>query len=221
MVSRTRKKSYKPRRRTPRYREISNIVPDSKIVRHRYVQQIVLNASTGLNAVALFRANSIFDPDFLVGGHQPLGYDQWSVFYDHYVVIGSKINVKFISASTSGTLGSAMCGILLKDNSAQLVEPQNIMEQSNSNYRLMTNQNAGGAVSVSATYSPKKFFGIKDISDNRSLLGSSINSNPSEEAYYHVYAAPLAAGIDAAPLSAIVTIQYTVMYSERKSLSTS
>lgn len=45
------------------------------------------------NASFLFRGNGMFDPDYQVGGQQPMGFDQWAGLYRHYRVIGSKIEV--------------------------------------------------------------------------------------------------------------------------------
>lgn len=209
----------RPKRRARRRITISrNVVPDSKVVRHRYCSNINIDPGIGSAANYLFRANSVFDPDYTGIGHQPLGYDQLGVFYDHYVVMGAKITAKFVSLNTDGALGSAVVGIMLKDNASPLTNPTGIIEQSRSGYRIMTNSRAQGLATVTSTYSPRKFFGIKDISDNRSLLGANLSSNPPEDAYFHVFAAPLDPAINTSGLSVLITIEYLVKYTERKTL---
>lgn len=221
------KKSVTSKRRRPRrsrttklkiYRN-PNVVPDTKIVKHRYVDTFTLSAGAGLPASRVFRANSIFDPDQTGVGHQPLGTDEWSVFYNHYNVIGSKVTAQFISVAEVGSASACHVGVLLKDNSVVLINPVTIMEQAHSRYGILTSANATQMSSkINGFYSPRKFFGIKDIGDNRTLLGANVGSNPSEDAYFHIYAAPVnsTAAIDA--INVIVTIEYLVQYSERKSL---
>ncbi len=209
-------------RRKPRKSTISkNIVPDSHIVRLRYVETFQLNpGAAGQASTHIFRANSIFDPNLTGVGHQPLGHDQWAVFYDHYNVIGSKITAKFISNGDDFS-GPAHVGVLLKDDTTTIIDPVNIMEQSNSRYKVMTSANATQLATVQGFYSPKKFFAIKDISDNRSILGAAFGSNPVEDAYFHVYAGPLNSGIDTTAFNCIITIEYLCQFTERKALAQS
>lgn len=213
-----KKRSY----RNTKFALSRTIVPDKHTVRLRYVQLVQLNPLAGVPASHVFRANSIHDPDFTGIGHQPLGHDQWVPFYNHYNVIGSKCTAKFISASTDDTLGAAHVGVLLKDDVTTIIDPVSIMEQGHNQYRIMVNSNAGSSSTrCSGFYSARKFMGIKDISDNRNLVGSSFGTNPSEGAFFHVYAAPVAAGLNADPLNVLVTIEYTVQLTERKSLDQS
>jgi hypothetical protein len=44
-----------------------------------------------------YASNSIFDPNLTATGHQPLSHDQWSQFYQHYLVMGSKITIKVLN----------------------------------------------------------------------------------------------------------------------------
>lgn len=69
-------------------------------VKLTYVQQITLTPPVGsATGTYVFRANSCFDPDFSVGGHQPLYFDQYSAVYDHYRVVGSSIKVDAVTPS--------------------------------------------------------------------------------------------------------------------------
>jgi hypothetical protein len=42
----------------------------------------------------IFRLNSLFDPDYSVGGHQPRGFDQWMTMYNKYCVIGATVTIE-------------------------------------------------------------------------------------------------------------------------------
>lgn len=213
-----RRSKRRRRSRRKRFTRLTNVVPATKTVKLRYVDQFNLDGPLGINSTKVFRANSIFDPDFSVGGHQPLGHDQWAVFYDHYCVIGAKITAKFVSTGNIATTDACMVGILLKDNSNTIAAPTTIMEQTNSGYAVLTNSNASQTRTIRKGYSARKFFNLKDVKDNRALVGAAVGSNPSEDAYFHVYQTPLSTADDARPIRVIVTIEYIVNLSERKSL---
>lgn len=204
-----------------RYRSIKNIVPDSHVVKLRYVDNASLDANIGLTAQHLYRANSIFDPDLTAVGHQPLGHDQWLPFYDHYTVIGSKCTVHFTTANSDASLGSQMVGVLLQDSTASITNPNNIMEQTGSGYKVLTNASAGQTATVSKGFSAKKFFGLQSVKDNRALIGAAQQTNPTELAYFNVYQTALNSTHNPDFVRIIVTIEYTVLYTERKTLAQS
>lgn len=222
-----RKRSSTPSRRTRRRtgkrrmrmtRRMPNVVPDSKIVKLRYVETVSRNPGTGATATYLFRANSLFDPNFTSTGHQPLGFDQWSIFYDHYTVIGSKITAQFLSTTSTPTTGAAVCGIRLADSVSTVADVTTAMEQGTSNYRIMTNANASGKVTLTKGFSAKKFFGLKDVKDNRGILGASMTTNPPEDAYFQVFVGPTELSQDLGDINIIVTIEYIAKLTERKTL---
>lgn len=43
----------------------------------------------------LYRGNGLYDPEVAVGGHQPRMFDQMCLFYQSYLVLGSKISITF------------------------------------------------------------------------------------------------------------------------------
>lgn len=211
-----------PRRLVPA-RAQSNVVPRSKVVKLRYVDQFTLDANAGLVSSRVYRANSIHDPDFSGLGHQPLGHDQWGVFYNHYNVIGSKITAKYVSTGIADNAADAsMVGILLKDNTTVIIDPKLIMEQTNSGYGILTQADANQTKTIRKGYSTKRFFDVQDVKDNRQLLGATFGTTPTEEAYFHVYQAALNTNThDPGPILVIITIEYLVQLTERKSLSAS
>jgi len=63
----------------------------------RYSTNFSLTVTAGAVATYVFRANDLFDPDFTGTGHQPMGFDQLMVFYNHFVVTHSKLIATFKS----------------------------------------------------------------------------------------------------------------------------
>lgn len=74
------------------------ICPDSVRVKLPFTQTLTPGTASGGLYVYQYRGNSAFDPDYTGVGLQPNGYDQWSQFYNEYVVLGSEITVEFIAA---------------------------------------------------------------------------------------------------------------------------
>lgn len=71
----------------------------------RYSGNFGLTSTTGVVATYVLRANDCFDPDFTGTGHQPMGFDQMMVFYNHFCVVSARLIATFKSAT--GTAGTA------------------------------------------------------------------------------------------------------------------
>jgi len=78
-------------------------ISDRAVVTLKYSQ---LNNSNGVLNDQVFNLNSLQDPDRTGGGHQPLGFDQYSAFYSKYKVFKAKITVQAASST-----GNTMVGI--------------------------------------------------------------------------------------------------------------
>lgn len=80
-------------------------MPEHLYTQHRYVKTVVFTTDnfTGLvpNEVAI-RLNSLYDPEFVIGGHQPLGFDQITPIYNKYKVYKVKAQVRVLSWSAPG-----------------------------------------------------------------------------------------------------------------------
>jgi len=59
----------------------------------RYHTNFSLTSTVGAISTYIFRANDLFDPDFTSTGHQPMGFDQMMVFFNHFAVDRCKITV--------------------------------------------------------------------------------------------------------------------------------
>lgn len=73
----------------------------------RYVQTVTLNSGvvSGVFGTAqTFRLNSLYDPDFAVGGHQPYGYDQMQTFFNRYLVKRALVELTLTDPSADGLI---------------------------------------------------------------------------------------------------------------------
>lgn len=201
--------------------------PTSKVVRLRYVTQTALDSNplTLPIATVVYRANDMFDPEVALGGHQPMGFDQWMALYDHFTVIGSKISVKFIN-NTNGARVPGLCGIMLNDTT-RIGQGNSIttLEQLLENrYRTgVTLGNIAGDMRQTVTktmrFSSRRFFRKKAIVGDDLYRGSR-TSSPQEDAVFEVFYTTIGSN-DPTVINLLVTIEYIAVLTEPVALQQS
>lgn len=200
-------------------RYITPITTPEKLTRRLvYTDTLGLDASVGGSAHHVFSANGCFDPDVSSGGtHQPLGFDQYMLLYDHYRTIGSKITVTAWPSQTAGDY--LVFGIRLDDNATSMSTAwrAEMLEQD----RVKWNNVGNGAVQ------PRKctnqFLAARDLNVSPSddtLMGTDA-ANPSEQQYYDVFCFSPNSSVDLPVVYMTVRIEYLVEFSERKELAQS
>jgi len=182
----------------------------------RYADQLGLTSSTGSLASHVFRANSIYDPDYTAAGHQPMGHDQWAALYNHYVVLGSKLTVRFIP-NASSTAPCAMGTYLTDGTAVPYTTPSEFIEAKRGNYKIF--KATDRAVTLIQKYSAKKQYNVADVKDNVGRIGAAMDTNPSDEAFFNIWFD----AIDGSTSTCVcmVYIDYIVLYSEPKDMPTS
>jgi len=205
------KKNYKGYRKYyPKPRKMLSIgFPKKMITKVRYVTHITLNpGAAGTAAHHIFKANGLFDPDITGVGHQPMTFDQYMAVYDNYTVIGSKIRATFINESDDY---SYFVGGALKRETTTVANVEELIEQGQVKYRTVTEQPAGKPNNViTLNYSAKKFHKIKSLL-NESMLRGDDGHNPTEGAYYHIWAADSSTD-DPPIIKVLVQIDYIVAF---------
>lgn len=192
-------------------------VPRSKIVKMRYCENLQLDTGATVGAIGsgyhIFRANGIYDPNASIGGHQPLGHDEWVPFYNHSCVIASKITVDFGNQNGNPVIAGIT---LLDDTTAYIGAPSTHCERSMSNYTLLGGANASSVKTLTLNCAPLKY--LKKKLNDSEVQGDFGVSDPTEQVIYQVWIAP-ALPTAANILTAInVTIDYVVMLTEPKEL---
>jgi len=203
--------------------------PSNKIVQMRYVEGLAVTASTAANIFRqVFNISSIYDPYVTGSGHQPLGHDQWSAFYNHYVVLGAKVSATTCPKDHSANGDPIALAIKIDDDgttgTTNYSIPQLIERGASGQYAVSSGVLAAShPMSTTAFYSTKKFFNVADVKDNLARLGAAFGASPADSAFAVVCVGTLNAELfsTATPFSLVVTIDYIVELSEPKDLAES
>lgn len=228
---RRRRRPYSRRRRYARVRRpILSGFPSRKMVKLRYVDTgLVLDPAGGSIAQDIYRANSILDPYQPVGGHQPLGSDQWSQIYNQYTVVGAKFTMRYANLSITN-LTPGRFGVLLSSDTigtASFTTINNLLESKlvGQNTRVCGTQpyGIGKPPQVVKMFSAKKFFGkvnVIDGSANSGETGDGIvtGTNPGNEAYFIPWCSAQASGQNPGAMNFDIIIDYIVIFHDPKNL---
>lgn len=204
--------------------------PERKAVRLKYVDFISLDSTASGSATPTihhFRANSLYDPDLSSSGHQPRGFDQHALLYDHYTVIGSKIKVTFESDVDNVSPAGQYCFLVLQDTAGTPGNLIDIMEggqgKSKFSYRPR-NTDSGKSITLRQKFSPYEMFGIPKTTSLLSMdeLTPLCTANPLEDAIYTIgVMCQRTTSTDPPAVIARVEIEYIVVFSEKKPMVSS
>lgn len=214
-----KRKGFRRKRRSVSMQKQLTAFPTNRIVKMRYCTPFQLDSTSGYVEQA-FRANGLFDPDFSGTGHQPLGHDQWSVFYNRYTVLGSKITIRAISPSSDNP---SVYGVYLHETSSPgATAYTTLVEQGKSQWRYIQNAINGNVPSkCSMTFSAKKWFNIADVKDNSATYGALFGSDPTIQAYYICWTSAWDDTADVPPLNFVAIIDYIVLLGEPREIPAS
>jgi len=190
-----------------------------KKVTLRYVErQTDLNSgAAGAISEIFWWANGLFDPRDAIGGHQPLGFDQMMLMYNHWVVIGAKITIDFVNLDATNP---QIVGIRPADDAVALNSVERVMEFGTTKYKLLNKWGtAGDKTQMTYRINPNKFLGVSHPLSSSRVRGSA-TSNPAEGCFFGMFAAPQAA-IDPGVVRCSVRIEYVALFMEPKELAQS
>jgi hypothetical protein len=100
------------------------LFPSSTVRRLRYSTTFPLTSAAGVVTSYVLRANDMFDPDFSSVGHQPMGFDQMMLVFNHFTVLSSKI---IVSAHNSAVNTPTVC-VRVDGDSTPLTVVDRILE---------------------------------------------------------------------------------------------
>lgn len=146
------------------------------------------NFSTGAAGAAggyVFTANGLYDPNITGVGHQPMGFDQMMLFYEHYTVTKAKITVNFYNNDVDD---SVVVGILIAPDATIETNASKINENGLCVRKWLSYlaNNDGNKCSLTMTANIAKING-KRILNEDDYRGDAA-ANPQEQSYFHLFA---------------------------------
>jgi len=215
------RRRYRGRRRRRRRKKKTKIPAQfpapTQVVKLRYADSIQLDAGVATSAYHFFRANSCYDPDESGTGHQPLGFDEWTTFYNKYCVLGSRITVIFNTDSNTTGINQ-LVALSLQTDTTRPTYPTTLIEDPQVATRVLNGVYNGtaGLVTLRKNYSSKRYHNVSDpmLLDNQQAYTA---YNPADPVRYCVQAWNLDGG-DPPNIHCTVIIDYIVKFSEPENL---
>jgi hypothetical protein len=189
-------------------------IPPSIKVKLRYTSSYTHTHTTGTMQSWAFRGNSVYDPDYTYTGHQPVGFDELSAFYDHYRVTSSHMEA-FCSSLTANVPIAVVVfpSRALSGQSDYLAS----LESTRSAYHVLST-NSIPVVIVKNSATTQSLFQGQDVTDQD--FGSACTTNPSKPWYWTI-TTNSANGASTSSVALTVVITYDVVFSQKDLLNTS
>jgi len=182
------------------------LFPASTTRRLRYSTSFGGATTSGaITSTYIFRANSLYDPDLSSTGHQPMGFDQMMLSYNHFVVLRSKITCVFKNTSTTAP---TVC-IRLDADSVAVTAIDKIIEFGGAVIDVLESKASyGGTKEMSLLADIGLLQGVKRsaITADSTLRGTAA-ADPSEITYFHVTMWDTAAASGSMAVDAVIDFE--------------
>lgn len=172
------------------------LFPVKTIRKLRYSTNFSLASTAGVVVTQVFGANCLFDPDITGTGHQPMGFDEMMLYYNHYTVTNCEL--KLICKAVSSSKMTVM--VRMDSSSTPITVIDRLVELGGFVSDVISNTGVyGDAKEMHLGLDIAKIQGVSRsaMTADTSLRGTS-GANPSEITYFHV------AVFDAAALTGTV-----------------
>lgn len=191
------------------------VFPSRTIRKLRYSTNFSLSNAVGAVASYVFAANGLYDPDITGTGHQPMGFDQLMLSYNHYVVTHARILLTFRN-TTSDTVTVA---VTAQANNTPITVIDQILESGLLAMTTLTPKATDDSIQlIELRMDVARFLGRRFLEDDGDTTGS-VTTNPLELEYFHVQAWDSAGKATLVQVDCV--IEYTALFNEPRILTTS
>lgn len=180
----------------------------------RYTEQRVVSAVSGFAAYQ-YTANGMYDPNITGVGHQPLYYDQLTLIYNHYTVLRSRF--KITPGVPTDRPSSCSAVIYIDDDTTVHSNIDTAAEMPSATKIVTWNPPASNIPTLYKAWSAVDTFGPNPMA-NDNLQGST-SANPTEQSYFTFVF--FQSGTETFGFTAVVEIEYDVVWDELKTIASS
>ena len=182
-----------------------------------YHESVYFSSTTGVPGTYVFSTNGLYDPNITGTGHQPSGFDQIMLFYEHYAVRRATMTAVVRSATAS-----VFPTVVLTVNAGPtaITDPDELQEDGSSvRTKLAGSGQEGQMATLRTSVNIAKFGGVRSLRDS-SVYQGAIASMPAEQSYFHLSFFDDEASATC-NLYADVTIEYDSIFLEPRSVAPS
>lgn len=144
-----------------------------------------ITTTSGVMSSYVFSINGLYDPNITGTGHQPAGFDQMMIFFDHYAVVRSRMTATFKQTSTA----SNNCAEIALSLNSTVTPTADQIILNETGYVVRDYLNTVGTndsiKTLSLACNVGKFQGVKEVRDDPELHGTAA-ANPVEQSYYNL-----------------------------------
>jgi len=169
----------------------SNFLAQSPLMPIRYKCRLRYNESVKLVGTAatanayILTANGLFDPNITGAGHQPMGFDQIMLWYEHYHVTNCKLTVNFCNNSSADNI---IVGIYIAPDTTVTTDFIRLVENG-----MMVKKWMGPGLSNSKNICTLALrANIAQVNGQKTILYTNdfrgdVGANPVEQTYFHIF----------------------------------
>jgi len=188
------------------------VFPSRTTRKLRYSTNVSLSITSGVTASWVFSTNNLFDPDVTGTGHQPMGFDQLMLSYNHYCVTYCKMFATFKNGGSS----TPAVAITAQANNTPITTIDQILESGMLSTTTLGTNSSGEAVKLlTCEMNLARFLGKVNIVDDPECQGS-VSSGPTELEYFHVQAWDSAGA--SSTVRADIIMEFVAVFSEPRIL---
>lgn len=209
-----RKRWARPARKTVNVNRALNPIPQRYITKLKYSQVLSTDSVLGSYKMNL---NSLFDPDFSGGGHQPYGFDQLAALYNRYRVISCGYRIQL---AVVGTGPSIMLTAMPSNQNVTAGTGSEIRENPRAKY-IVQNPGASAVVLSNKVYIPSLVGRNKAqyMADDR--YQSLVTSSPNEDAYLNIQTFAPSTDLPLGSVAVQIVMEFTAEFFDMKALGQS
>lgn len=204
-----------------RYR--TPLFPPRFVKRLVYVESsLTVTGTTGLAGNYFFSANGMFDVNITGTGHQPMGFDQMMLMYNHYTVTSSKISLTGVNNSAASIYGAL--ALYLSPDTTSITDPSTLMENGYLVWKPMYPVTVPGSiVKLNLDCNVATYFARhrnkRELLEDTDLYGTAA-ANPNDQVYF-VASCYSETGANTVSVSITVEIEYEAIFWEPRKLTQS
>lgn len=178
-----RRPKYTVRRKSKVSRKVfkGNLMPDQYFTKMSYGDKVTITSTSGAVGTQQYQINNLQDPDYTNGGtnHQPNGYDQMTVMYNYYTVLGVKYDIRVMNYSYPGVLT-----MTANDNFAQQnANYTESMEQPYNRHVYLAQGSTVKPTRLTGFYKLRKILGKSKYDD---MTATAFGSSVADAVYMHL-----------------------------------